>query len=217
MRTGFFGSVGGMSALQPQKETSENAMKDRLLLKEAEIIKEDLHYYNFIKSIIRLFSVRFRNTVSSVGSCRILDTCGTGGNGIVYRVSSLPLKIPYLSYYMIDLFHLSKEHMHDDPYEKIDEITQYFDSVEFEVRNVSHRRRTDFYCIGEERSYGREFFSLEAMKGCSSTVSLCDYGTFELVSKSAERPDQSRELAFFLTPLFQGISLKEMADSEKTC
>ena len=191
-------------------------MKDCLIYREVESIKQDLHYYNFIKSIIRLFAVRLREQVPVIGSYRIMDTCGTGGNGIVYQVADLKdgrqyaLKIPYLSYYMIQLFDLSVEHMYDDPYEKIDEIAEYISSVDFEVRAAEPRaHRTQFGSVGEERSCLREYYCLRAMKDCKSTVYLCDYGTFDLISKRSHNPDQIRQLSYYITPLFQGLSLAE--------
>lgn len=190
-------------------------MKDRLIYREVEIIKQDLHYYNFIKSIIRLFAVRLRQQVPSIGSYTILDTCGTGGNGIVFEVADArdgrkyALKIPYLSYYMIQLFDLSIEHMYDDPYEKIDEIAEYIDSVSFEVRTSPRAHRTHFGSVGEERSCLREYYCLEAMKDCKSTVFLCDYGIFDLISRRIRHPDQLRQLSYYVTPLFQGIPLTQ--------
>lgn len=195
-------------------------MKDPLLLQEVQILKEDLHYYNFIKSLIRLFSVRFREQVPAIGSYSILDTCGTGGNGIVYRVVSetdrrqYALKIPYLSYYMIELFDLSVEHMFDDPYPKIDEVAGFLASTSYAVLAHQGARRTEFFNTGEKRSCRREFYCLEAMKGQENAVSLLDYGTFDLISSREGVPDQRRQLAYYIMPLFQGISLSEYPGRE---
>ena len=188
------------------------------LFQEVELIKKDLHYYNFIKSIIRLFSVRFQDFVSEIGTYKLLDICGTGGNGIVYRAlntedqSQYALKIPYLSYYMIDLFNLSKEHMYDDPYVKIDEIAEFFDASTYEILVHPHTGRSIFYRIGEERAYIREFYSLEAMIDCENTVFLSDYGSFDLLSTTNRVPNRMRQIAYFVTPLFQGISLSQYFD-----
>lgn len=185
------------------------------LFQEVELIKEDLHYYNFIKSIIRLFSVRFQDFVSEIGMYKLLDICGTGGNGIVYRalntenLNQYALKIPYLSYYMIDLFHLTREHMYDDPYVKIDEIAEFFNASTYEVLVHPHTGRSRFYRVGEERAYIREFYSLKAMKGCENTVFLSDYGSFDLLSTTNRVPHRTRQIAYFVTPLFRGISLSQ--------
>ena len=199
-------------------------MKHHSLYQEVEKIKEDLHYYNFIKSIIKLFSVQFRRSVSAIDDYRILDICGTGGNGIVYRVLCLrdqcqyALKIPYLSYYIIDRYELSAEHMFDDPYPKIDEIAEDLASLTMAAEVSPQTVRTAFYRVSEERSYKREFFSMKAVGGQENMVSLCDYGTFDLICRQQGKPEETRHLAYFVVPLFQGVSLPEYMEKQAgTC
>ena len=190
-------------------------MKHYNVYQEAEIIKKDIHYYNFVRSIIRLFSVPFRNSVTEIDQYLILDICGFGGNGLVFRVIrradrlQYALKIPYLSHYMIDLFHLTREHMHDDPLPKIDEIADYFADIHYEIQVHPHLIRDDFKSMGEERSYNREFYALRAMNGSENIVHLCDYGSFDLFERQQNRSIMKRRMTYYVMPLFQGTPLPE--------
>lgn len=198
-------------------------MKNDLLNRELQEIKKDINAYNFIKSILRLFAVRLQQTVPVIGTCRLVAPCGIGGNGVVYEVTGqedqahYALKIPFLSHSMIEWFDLSREHMFDDPYPKIDAVAAYFASTDYRAVVYPHRERDSFRSVSEERSYYREFDALRAMTGERRTISLLDYGTFDLCSfradgSGARKREEIRGCSYYVLPLVQGIPLPEVIE-----
>lgn len=239
------------------------------LKKEIDRLDRNIDAFNFVKSIVRVFSLYFMNYVDCIGGWKIEELCGTGSNGVVFtarqitgcadaadganylsgsgfspldyggngfesllsdqegastsescrsgeeegfaeKISGLVMafKIPNLSHFIVEWFDLSEEHMFDPPHEKFaevtDEILRTFIGITRETKEVQSR----FQNIEEEKSYKREFYSLEAI-GCTEkgVRYLEDYGTFDLVLRQGGKLFRERCFSYFVTPLFPGITM----------
>ena len=173
---------------------------------------------SFMKCIIRLFSVRFRESVAGLGPYEFAGFCGIGGNGPVYTARDrrdgrlYALKLPYLSYYMMELFYLHARHIGEPPFEKFEEIIDRVSKMTFRIDLREGCIPLLFHSSSEEKAFQREYLSMKAVEGCEHMACLCDAGHFDLFTYSAGRLISLWTIPYFVIPLFRGIPLASFSE-----
>lgn len=175
---------------------------------------------SFMKCIIRLFSIRFLESVPELGPYELAGICGIGGNGPVYTVidrrdnRQYALKLPYLSYYMMELFYLHARHIGEPPFEKFEEIIEKLSQLSFDIELREGCPPLSFHSPSEERAYQREYLSMKAVEGCEMMACLCDYGHFDLFSFFSGRLISLWTIPYFVIPFFHGIPLSSFSGTD---
>ncbi len=175
---------------------------------------------SFMKCILRLFSVRFRESVPDLGPYELAGICGIGGNGPVYTAKDrrdgrlYALKLPYLSYYMMELFYLHARHIGEPPFEKFEEIIERVSKMSFQIELREGCVPLLFHSPSEEKAFQREYMSMKAVEGCEHMACLCDAGHFDLFTYAAGHLISLWTIPYFVIPLFHGVPLATFSEAE---
>ena len=168
---------------------------------------------NSVKSIIGIFANTISAFISKVDTYEMETVYGLGSNGCVFLVKNeqnqqvYALKLVNLSYYMIDRFGLHTEQIHEEVYNRFQEISEQIRSSEYRFITHPHDTITTFKCAAEQNSFFREFETLKRLIGTNKTAYLLDYGYLNIESESNEVRNFDYEIPYIVMPFIQGNPL----------
>lgn len=174
---------------------------------------------NAIKEIMRVFTVKFLDSCTTLLDYTIQGLSGCGSNGTVVTVvgkdsREYAFKITNLLYYFIEVFDLDPIDFHRSAYYKLDEIANRIDRTNFTAKLIKGCIPSHFPNVSSKNSFYREYNALKALLQCENVVYLVDYGIVRLTSIESEKEKRIYELPYVIMPQVDGIDLTSLIERQ---
>lgn len=173
---------------------------------------------NSVKNIIEIFANAISAFMRKVDTYEIETMYGLGSNGCVFLTKNTrdkqiyALKLVNLSYYLIERFGIYPGRIHEEVYNRFQEISEQIMSSRYRFIIHPHDMIKEFKSVAEKNSFFREFETLRRLTDTNKTAYLLDYGYLNIESTGTR--NFAYKIPYIVMPFIKGKTLTHYIEKD---